>query len=70
MWAEEGGDVMRLLSDNELEQIEQKVLTQLSATGESSGSEKLANAITQISARVCRLMLQEYQKAVSSSEHL
>ena len=61
---------MRLLSDNELEQIEQKVLTQLNATDESSGSEKLANVITQISARACRLMLQEYQKAASSPEQL
>lgn len=61
---------MRPLSKEELNQIEQNVLAQLNVTGESTGTEKLADTMAQVSAKVCRLMIQEYQKAASSPEQL
>lgn len=60
---------MRQLSTNELDQIERAVLEQLNASDEGQGTEAMANAITQLSAKVCRLMLQEYQRATSAPEH-
>ena len=60
---------MRQLSTNDLDQIERAVLEQLNASDEGQGTEAMANAITQLSAKVCRLMLQEYQRAASAPEH-
>ncbi len=60
---------MRQLSTNELDQIERAVLEQLNASDEGQGAEAMANAVTKLSARVCRLMLQEYQRAASDPEH-
>lgn len=59
---------MRQLSTNELDQIERAVLEQLNASDEGQGTEAMANAITQLSAKVCRLMLQEYQRVASAPE--
>lgn len=59
---------MRQLSANELDQIERSVIEQLNASNEGQGTEAMANAITKLSARVCRLMLQEYQRAASAPE--
>lgn len=59
---------MRPLSNEELDQIEQNVLTQFNATVESHGTDKLVNAMVQMTAKVCRLMLQEYQDVASSQE--
>lgn len=43
-------------------------IEQLNASDEGQGTEAMANAITKLSARVCRLMLQEYQRAASAPE--
>lgn len=59
---------MRQLSTNELDQIEKAVLEQLNASDGGQGMDAMANAVTKLSARVCRLMLQEYQRAASAPE--
>ncbi len=60
---------MRQLSTNELDQVEKAVLEQLNASDRSQGMEAMANTVTKLSARVCRLMLQEYQRVASAPEH-
>ena len=60
---------MRSLSEKEFEQMEQSVIAQLQANGDTNGAEKLVDTIVQISARTCRLMLQGYQNAISSPKH-
>ena len=59
---------MRQLSTNELDQIEKAVLEQLNASDGGQGMDAMANAVTKLSARVCRLMLQECQRAASAPE--
>ena len=59
---------MRQLSTNELDQIEKAVLEQLNASDGGQGMDAMASAVTKLSARVCRLMLQEYQRAASAPE--
>lgn len=59
---------MRQLSTNELDQIEKAVLEQLNASDGGQRMDAMANAVTKLSARVCRLMLQEYQRAASAPE--
>lgn len=59
---------MRQLSTNELDQIEKAVLEQLNASDGGQEMDAMANAVTKLSARVCRLMLQEYQRAASAPE--
>ena len=60
---------MRQLSTNELDQVEKAVLEQLNASDGGQGMDAMANAVTKLSARVCRLMLQEYQRVASVPEH-
>lgn len=59
---------MRQLSTNELDQIEKAVLEQLNTSDGGQGMDAMANAVTKLSARVCRLMLQEYQRVASAPE--
>ena len=59
---------MRLLTDQEFEEIKQKVLESYDVTREKMDDphELALDAIATISAEVCCRLLQEYQKTISS----